>query len=88
MKYSKSFEKKRKLGNKIYNKANNKNELKNSKEIKRRGNIENNDDMNSIDFSLTYTISTNRDKEINSIETNINTDTNAINKSEFINALK
>ena len=88
MKYSKSFEKKRKLGNKIYNKANNKNELKNSKEIKRRGNIENNDDMNSIDFSLTYTISTNRDKEINSIENNINTDTNAINKSEFINALK
>ena len=40
--------------------------------------------MKSIDFSLSYTISTIRDKEIGSIETNINTVTNLISKSEFI----
>ena len=47
--------------------------------------IENEDDMKSIDFSLSYTISTIMDKEIGSNETNVNTVTNLINnKSEFI----
>ena len=54
------------------------------REIKKRNNLENNEDLKSIDFSLSYTISTNRDKEINSIETNIYTDANIINKSELI----
>jgi hypothetical protein len=44
--------------------------------------------MVSIDFSLSYTNSTLRDKENGSIETNINTETNMINKSEFINSHK
>ena len=59
--------------------------LENRKNNKIKKNDENEDDMKSIDFSLSYTLSTIRDKEIGSIETNLNTVTNLIsNKSEFI----
>jgi hypothetical protein len=80
IKNSNSYDKK-KLENKIYNDPK---IIKHLNEIKNKRNIENIDDMKSIDFSLSYTISTIRDKEIGSIETNINTVTNLINKSEFI----
>ena len=62
----------------------NKQSNKKKKKSKDKKNIDNEEDMKSIDFSLSYTISTIRDKEIGSIETNINTVTNLINKSEFI----
>ena len=85
LKYSKTYNEKRK--NKKQNEKNEKSsnkDKKNLREIKKRNNLENNEDLKSIDFSLSYTISTNRDKEINSIETNIYTDANIINKSELI----
>ena len=84
-KYSISLDKKNKSEKNIYNKSNSK--IKNLKEKKIKK-IENEDDMKSIDFSLSYTISTIRDKEIGSIETNINTVTNLINKSEHIKEKK
>ena len=85
LKYSKTYNEKRKnkKNNDKNEKSSNKNK-KNLREIKKRNNFENNEDLKSIDFSLSYTISTNRDKEINSIETNIYTDANIINKSELI----
>jgi len=85
LKYSKTFNEKRK--NKKQNDKNEKPSIKDKKnlrDIKKRNNLENNEELKSIDFSLSYTISTNRDKEINSIETNIYTDANIINKSELI----
>ena len=80
IKNSNSYDKK-KSEKKIYNDPK---VIKHLNEIKNKRNIENIDDMKSIDFSLSYTISTIRDKEIGSIETNINTVTNLISKSEFI----
>ena len=85
-KYSISLDKKNKSEKIIYNKSKSK-KIKNLKEKKIKK-IENEDDLKSIDFSLSYTISTIRDKEIGSIETNINTVTNLINKSENIKEKK
>ena len=85
LKYSKTYDEKRK--NKKQNDKSEKSinkDKKNLREIKKRNNLENNEDLKSIDFSLSYTISTNRDKEINSIETNLYTDANIINRSELI----
>ena len=85
LKYSKTFEENRKTECKII-KTRTKKDIINSNEIiNKKNNTENTDDMSSIDFSLTYTISTHRDKENGSNETNINNDTKTINKSEFIN---
>ena len=88
LKYSKSFEENRKTESKII-KTRTKKDIINSNELKnKKTNTENSDDMLSIDFSLSYTNSTHRDKENGSNETNINNDTNTINKSEFINFQK
>ena len=89
LKYSKTFEEKSKSENKTSKKISKK-ELKMKNEINnKKTNTDISDgEMVSIDFSLSYTNSTLRDKENGSIETNIYTETNMINKSEFINSHK
>jgi hypothetical protein len=88
LKYSKTFEEKSKSENKTLKKISKK-DLKIANEVNNKKiNTDISDEMVSIDFSLSYTNSTLRDKENGSIETNINTETNMINKSEFINSHK